>query len=729
MGIKIKNLQTGEFEKFNIPALKGEKGEPGEIEPSEKVDYIGKQHSKLRDTMNANVDYIIKTAIGEFNYLDYEGQHITATNSIEGHAKSAILNGQTLVNLAKVRTATAYNRCSEKNIAIKPNTKYIALFNPTYYEAENGANYALLLVSSVSLNDSVVGGDDAYTKSVSEGRGSEYKPRKGDRHLIFTSKANETYLHIRTGGNNGILYTDMIILEYQEGMENWDIPYFEGMQSVKMPVLKTTGKNLFDSSTKIVTGQGIDSITGLPYNASTHSYTGFLRAKPNTTYTITQSHNKTWVFAYNKNKEYIGVVKTDILSGGNFTTPNDTYYIRLDFNTANTSEIVNGVQIEEGTTVTSFESYKTNILSCQPTPLSQSMFEQGSFSESTPYNTQPYENVKLNSGQHYGTRIRVKDTCKVVGGETYGVQLNDGYGIFICYCKNGLYSNTENKWIDMTNFTFTVPKDCDEMFFALRKTDNTQINTSEYPLIGLKIHQDITLRAIGDVKDTLNLMTGEYIQRIGEVVLDGSELNEHYQIASTQGTNTLRIDYLALTDAIMVSRNKIACDKFIVSYDDTGDYEHIRNSSQDYVNICIYIDKTRLTKQTIAGFKQWLSTNPVTIQYELKTPIIKTVDLSGDVVYSYNEVTHYDCSSEEGSLVPTLSVDVPTDTQLTIQEQKATTQTLLIKNMDLQQSIKEVQAMNLAFNTALYNSFNSIREEVEDIKKHVSTNENLEGSF
>ena len=95
MGIKIKNLQTGEFEKFNIPALKGEKGEPGEIEPSEKVDYIGKQHSKLRDTMNANVDYIIKTAIGEFNYLDYEGQQITATNTLEGRSKSAILKGNT----------------------------------------------------------------------------------------------------------------------------------------------------------------------------------------------------------------------------------------------------------------------------------------------------------------------------------------------------------------------------------------------------------------------------------------------------------------------------------------------------------------------------------------------------------------------------------------------------------------------------------------------------------
>ena len=132
---------------------------------------------------------------------------------------------------------------------------------------------------------------------------------------------------------------------------------------------------------------------------------------------------------------------------------------------------------------------------------------------------------------------------------------------------------------------------------------------------------------------------------------------------------------------------------------------------------------------TIEELKSWISQNPITVQYELATPVIKTVDLSDNHVYSYKGTTHYSCSSEEGSLVPTLSVKVPTDTQLTIQEQKATTQTLLIKNMDLQQSIKEVQAMNLAFNTALYNSFNSIREEVEDIKKHVSTNENLEGSF
>ena len=144
MGIKIKNLQTGEFEKFNIPALKGEKGEPGEIEPSEKVDYIGKQHSKLRDTMNANVDYIIKTAIGEFNYLDYEGQHITATNSIEGHARSAILKGNTLVNLidnGSERKEITYSRETNANDRINKdmlvaNKTYLLLFTVTDFSGD-----------------------------------------------------------------------------------------------------------------------------------------------------------------------------------------------------------------------------------------------------------------------------------------------------------------------------------------------------------------------------------------------------------------------------------------------------------------------------------------------------------------------------------------------------------------------------------------------------------------
>lgn len=43
---------------------------------------------------------------------------------------------------------------------------------------------------------------------------------------------------------------DFMILEYIEGMENWDIPFFTGLCDVKMSVLTTTGKNLLNSSWK-----------------------------------------------------------------------------------------------------------------------------------------------------------------------------------------------------------------------------------------------------------------------------------------------------------------------------------------------------------------------------------------------------------------------------------------------------------------------------------------------
>ena len=98
MGFKIKNSLTGEFEKLPILTLKGEKGETGGVEEYNKVDYMGNKYETLKQANDANVEYAVKTAIGEFNYLDYDGQHITATDTIEGRSKSAILKGQTLVN-------------------------------------------------------------------------------------------------------------------------------------------------------------------------------------------------------------------------------------------------------------------------------------------------------------------------------------------------------------------------------------------------------------------------------------------------------------------------------------------------------------------------------------------------------------------------------------------------------------------------------------------------------
>ena len=65
-------------------------------------------------------------------------------------------------------------------------------------------------------------------------------------------------------------------------------------------------------------------------------------------------------------------------------------------------------------------------------------------------------------------------------------------------------------------------------------------------------------------------------------------------------------------------------------------------------------------------------TDMTNTRYKLPKEAIKTVDLSDSVVYSYKDTTHYTCSSEDGSLVPSLSIDVPTDLPALVSSQRAT---------------------------------------------------------
>ena len=643
MGIKIKNLQTGEFEKFNIPALKGEKGEPGEIEPSEKVDYIGKQHSKLRDTMNANVDYIIKTAIGEFNYLDYEGQHITATNSIEGHAKSAILSGQTLVNLSFPH--------DEREIIF--NDRY-QVYNVTNNIAKGGLKNGEKIFMSMEVNIHEVnietplfragtcretGGYDNITitnaeicnlpkntwvrlyaiREVKEVESSEQysfwfgmrgeHPTTEGEQIARVSFRNPVWINLTSMFGKG---KEPALSECEK------LPYFTGMQSVKMPVLTTTGSNMVNPADIEVIGcnsydvdsDGIINVVGDTTGYWAKSFIRYTHhLKGNTTYYIYCDGDSTGTI----NAEgWVGNINAGKISWNNFykyTPETDVLYVaKIFLNTDASPFTCSKIRIgifESTTKPSSFEPYKSNILTA---------------------------------------------------------------------------------------------------------------------------NEEVELRGIGDVKDTLDLMTGELTERIGEIVLDGSENWFRYDGYAIDGYTAFITTIPSLNNLYYGSLSFISADFPTGTWHDYAGAvktEFVWNHDPNMIGIRVKNEKA----SNVEEIKEFLSTNNIRINYQLAQESIKTVDLSDNHVYSYGSTTHYSCSSEEGSLVPTLSVKVPTDTQLTIQEQKATTQTLLIKNMDLQQSIKEVQAMNLAFNTALYNSFNSIREEVEDIKKHVSTNENLEGSF
>ena len=211
-----------------------------------RVDYIGNQHSSIKKANDANVDWLL----GEVNTAHYEGQHITALDTLEGRAKSATLKGQTLVNLVPkkiidhIASSDWDGYCclvqnSKQSIDqwrtlqdLKPNTKYYISCYVETFEDVNNRYYCLNNPSTESIfEDSMtVNGVGRYQWL------STTKSELTDEIFIVLRSQNA---HAR----GAIKIRDIMIIEYQEGMKNWDIPYFEGIQSVKMPVLTTSNED------------------------------------------------------------------------------------------------------------------------------------------------------------------------------------------------------------------------------------------------------------------------------------------------------------------------------------------------------------------------------------------------------------------------------------------------------------------------------------------------------
>ena len=470
------------------------------LEEDARIDYMGNNQKSIRKVNEANVDYAVKTAIGEFNYLDYEGQHITANNSIEGHTKSAILKGQTLVNLcpSKVIDYVAssdwdgYHQLVQNSKQsfdqwralqdLKPNTKYYISCYVETFEVVNNEGYCLNNPSVESIF-----GDSMIVNGV------------GRYQWLSTTKSeltDEIFMALRCQNalaRGAIKIRDFMIIEYQEGMENWDIPYFTGMSSVRMPVLQTTGKNLFDMNKQITSNATYEVIGDeLILSCSSAGWYNlkleFFNLTPNKPYTLSYDYE---ILEGSPNNQII-VVDSSNTTISNNIAPSDGK-ISMIFYCGNSTKFGKiryyNIQLEEASAPTSYEPHKSNILT---------------------------------------------------------------------------------------------------------------------------VNEDVELCSVGEVKDELDLLTGKITQRTD--IRPYQESDESDSEVLTDMTNT---------------------------------------------------------------------------RYKLAQEVVKTVDLSDNVVYSYDGTTHYSCSSEEGSLVPTLSVKVPTDVQATIAQQRNTIQALESENEALKDGLIE----------------------------------------
>ena len=479
----------------------------------------------------------------------------TFENVVPFAYQSAILKGNTLVNLLKLKqfsTGLGYQK-NVLNMGLKSDTKYIFIADA---KNEGGNQFNLKYV----YIDGTTGNDFALIS----------KNKTGKIRNIFTTPNNQKQIKnidVYNAFSDTMLLSidNMMIIEYQEGMENWDIPYFEGMQSVKMPVLTTTGKNLINIDNHIKYNNGAVEVKKDGYNSIL----------------ATNTYNGSWQ-----------------------------------------SSVIDKVRLKANTTYTL--SYE-------------------------------YEIIENPNGFSYGVVVALRDTVSnisgdAVNGKTLTFTTDKDYDVANLH----VYVTDGNKGINTIKFT------------NIQLEESTQATTYEpYKTNILTVNEDVELRGIGDVQDTLDCLTGELTERIGEIVLDGVNISPTENNVNKQN-NTIGFDFKTSFPSLEPSLINSLNDTFP---DYTGIYLYnndVEGIARGWDVISVRINKNRLTQANVEGFKQWLSQNPIKVQYKLATESVKKVDLTtvnenGESVYfmPLEGTMNVSCSSQ--TINPTFDMSVPVE--------------------------------------------------------------------
>ena len=486
---------------------------------------------------------------------------------VDGEYKSAILTGNTLVNCMDLYNWQQKSHTVEINndtitIQVVDGQSYVYAFNKKPSTIKSNTKY---LVSVEVLENTFTG---AKSIELTNGGESVFKDTDitisnvGKYNFILTTRENidDNPVLLRTlafaSNGEGYIKYKVMVIEYQDGMENWDIPYFEGMTSVKMPVLSTVGKNLLDPK--------------LLHSAILNNAHGW--------------------------------------SGVNF-----------DYNSTDNSFTVSGT----------FTSNTT--LHCDTAKFM----------------------ATLEHGKHYYTSHKM---------------------LFEVVSRDGTTRWTDNIIYDKNEHVRVSP------YYQWANVIGTTINETYYPQIEigkrtsyepykssiLTCNEEVTLRGIGDIKDELNLMTGELTERIGEIVLDGSKA---WKMA-TANDNTFF--YYDLGESMLIpSFRKKMMSNILLDY---GDYATMQNNKNSmYTNgKNIYIHLTN-DINSVSLLQTYLANNPIIIIACLSSESIKTVDLTvtdqDNVVLetgkprSYKD-GHIQVQSSSGILPSSISYEVPSQNHM-----------------------------------------------------------------
>lgn len=407
-------------------------------------------------------------------------------------------------------------------------------------------------------------------------------------------------------------------------------------------------KNLFDKANATYKNGYYKNDNGVEQTTNQSGYlTSYVSVKPNTTYTIQgslkQTNQSTHIYAlyyYDINKNWIYRTTTTDNPPYTFTTPNDCYFIQFQYRQDAYDE--DTIQIEEGSTATSYEPYGYKI----PVNVrSENLFDI----------TKPYVSENLST---VGVTLTLNDDGTITVNGTnnasykyirFDVELEAGVYYF-SGCPSGGERNGYSMIIQTGSATSTQVFDTGEgatftltekktiQFFPVRVGLNTVTfnNMVFKPMIAkipvsyndyqsyynqtTNIYLYEPLRKIDGYSDYIDFKNSKVVRNIEEIVLDG---NENWFI---NGSGTNRWFYYVDN---LTKNTPSDNGKYIISSHYIGNAIYSSNTNKGIV-------ATKSSKElrirygvedTIANFKTWLQSNNVTVNYVLATPTEENIEL------------------------------------------------------------------------------------------------------
>lgn len=191
--------------------------------------------------------------------------------------------------------------------------------------------------------------------------------------------------------------------------------------------------------------------------------------------------------------------------------------------------------------------------------------------------------------------------------------------------------------------TYTPTQDCYVRFCILKNISGTEtkVQSDDYTLQVeqgatateyepyksniLSLPSDLVLRGIGDVKDTLNVNTGEVIERTNQIV-NHTSINDTYRHALTNENYFVATFPKIFTGSVdnMWDNSVLVCDK-IPTKRDAGNSFGIYTAVQTPL---ITVPIATIGGDSLELFKQWYANLSPSYVYKLATPVVKTVALS-----------------------------------------------------------------------------------------------------